>query len=252
VGSPSGSLGSASSDAATVLHVTHWKAGSQWIHGILRGCVPERIVAPLVGDPQLLAQPVRPGMVYPTLYVSRWQFESVRLPANARPFVVIRDLRDTLVSAYYSLLYSHPELHESIPRLRSRLRACSEEEGLLCVLDEWLDGCARIQASWLGAPAPIIRYEDLLEDDVGILTRVLLEECRLAVAPSRLRRAIEAHRFEALTGGRPRGSERVTAHERKGIAGDWRNHFTDHVKAEFKARFGQLLVATGYEADTTW
>jgi len=61
-----------------------------------------------------------------------------------------------------------------------------------------------------------------------------------------------ANRFEAQTGGRPRGVEDVTAHQRKGVAGDWRNHFTDRIKRAFKARYGGLLVATGYEKDLDW
>jgi hypothetical protein len=40
---------------------------------------------------------MRPGKIYPTLYVTKDEFDSVSLPPNARHFEVIRDLRDTLV-----------------------------------------------------------------------------------------------------------------------------------------------------------
>ena len=46
--------------------------------------------------------------------------------------------------------------------------------------------------------------------------------------------------------------EDVRCHERKGIAGDWRNHFTERVKLGFKHRFGDVLLATGYERDNDW
>jgi hypothetical protein len=36
------------------------------------------------------------------------------------------------------------------------------------------------------------------------------------------------------------------AHQRKAIAGDWRNYFSERVKQAFKARYGDLLVASGY------
>src|SRR5438094_8552557 len=36
----------APADWPTVLHVTHPKAGSQWLHKILRQCAPERAVTP--------------------------------------------------------------------------------------------------------------------------------------------------------------------------------------------------------------
>src|SRR4051794_19473514 len=41
-----------------VLHVTHYKAGSQWLHKILHACVPDRIVPPRVDQAAFLAQPV--------------------------------------------------------------------------------------------------------------------------------------------------------------------------------------------------
>ena len=62
---------------------------------------------------------------------------------------------------------------------------------------------------------------------------------------------ILANRFEARSGRKP-GEEDVTSHERKGIAGDWRNYFTPKVTREFKQRYGSLLVATGYEKGFGW
>jgi lipopolysaccharide transport system ATP-binding protein len=108
-----------------------------------------------------------------------------------------------------------------------------------------------VQWSWHAAREEVIRYEDLLERDEEILTRVLHGHCRLDVPMERLREAIRAHRFEAQA-GRQRGTEDAHAHERKGIAGDWRNHFTDRVRAEFKRCYGSLLVATGYEKGFNW
>jgi hypothetical protein len=63
---------------------------------------------------------------------------------------------------------------------------------------------------------------------------------------------VSKNRFERLTHGRERGQENVKSHERKGIAGDWRNYFDDQVKDVFKARYGDLLIATGYERDSEW
>ena len=80
-----------------------------------------------------------------------------------------------------------------------------------------------------------------------ILEHVLLEGCQWPVSPERFREVVLASRFERLTHGLPRGQECITAHERKGIAGDWHNYFNVRVKQAFKARYGGLLVATGYE-----
>jgi hypothetical protein len=237
----------------TVLHVTHWKAGSQWIHKILRECVPDRIVAPEVENRQFLESPIYRGRVYPTLYVTKQEFDQVAKGPDWRRFVVIRDLRDTLVSAYFSIKLSHPVLEgTSIAHNRSKLRGCSLDEGLVYLMDEWLPDCARIQTSWLEAGEPVIRYEELLDNDLEILERVLLVECSLSISPEGLREIVLDNRFEQLTGGRQRGQEDIAAHERKGIAGDWRTYFSPPVKQAFKERFGDLIMASGYENGLSW
>jgi lipopolysaccharide transport system ATP-binding protein len=108
-----------------------------------------------------------------------------------------------------------------------------------------------VQRSWAGGPDDVLKYEDLLRDDLSILERVLIGHCGLDVTPQRLREVVLANRFEARAGRKP-GTEDVGSHERKGVAGDWRTHFTDRVAKTFKSRYGSLLVATGYEKDDRW
>jgi lipopolysaccharide transport system ATP-binding protein len=242
--------GSAATQPA-VFHITHWKAGSQWINKILMACAQERIVAPQVGEGQFLFWPLQPGKIYPTVYVTHQQFVAVKLPAAWRRFVVIRDLRDTLISAYFSLKISHAE-EASNAVLRERLQLLNFEDGLAVLIDEWLPACARIQLSWQEMGERLIRYEDLLEHDLEILEPLLLDECELPLDRARFREIVMTNRFEQLTKGRARGEEDVTAHERKGIAGDWQNYFSDKVKHMFKNRYGGILIATGYERDFDW
>lgn len=118
----------AAEDTPTIFHITHWKAGSQWIHKILVDCVPERIVPPQLRDVQFLDRPLQPQKVYPTVYVTKQQFDSVLLPPKWRRFVVIRDLRDTLVSAYFSLKVSHAILDYRFARWRSVLQSLSKDK----------------------------------------------------------------------------------------------------------------------------
>ena len=63
---------------------------------------------------------------------------------------------------------------------------------------------------------------------------------------------IHRNRFEAKAKGRSRGTEDQDSHYRKGVAGDWVNHFTDSVKDEFKKKYGDLLIRLGYENDHNW
>ncbi len=235
-----------------VFHITHWKAGSQWIYAILSGCAPELIVTPRIGSAHFTDEPLREGFVYPTLYLTKEQFYSVELPASWKCFIVMRDLRDTLISAYFSMLYSHAVISPVISQSRCRLQGLSLTEGLIYMIDEWLPQCALIQQSWLKSGELIVRYEDLLSDDLKLLEHILIDCCRLPVSVERLKEVVLANRFESVTGGRQRGIEDQSAHERKGIAGDWREHFTAPVKKSFKLRFGDLLIAAGYERDNSW
>jgi hypothetical protein len=58
--------------------------------------------------------------------------------------------------------------------------------------------------------------------------------------------------FDRMSGGRSPGEENERSHYRKGISGDWRNHFSDAHKKEFKERFGQMLIDLGYERNSEW
>jgi len=234
-----------------VFHITHWKAGSQWVLRVLLRCVPELIVHPEIDRSQFRQRPLQAGKVYPTVYVPKNEFDTVVLPRNWRRFVIIRDLRDTLISAYFSSMFSHTLMTKRMEDRRNALQPLGFEDGLIYLIDDFLPGCARIQSSWLEAGERLIRYEDLLENDVEIFERVLIEECRLPISRSHLREAVIDNRFEHFT-GRKRGDEDVMAHDRKGVAGDWRNYFSDRVKQSFKDRYGDLLIATGYEQDPDW
>ncbi|NVN97580.1 Wzt carbohydrate-binding domain-containing protein, partial [Candidatus Nomurabacteria bacterium] len=236
----------------TVFHVTHWKAGSQWIKKILKEAVPDLYVDSKIGVSHFLKDPINEGMVYPTVYVTKEQFDSVPKPMNWRHFVFIRDLRDTLVSGYFSLKVSHSVISTGISSYREKLVSLNMEDGLIYLIDEWLHLSAAVQSSWLAAQENLIKYEDVLNDDVGILTKVLIDHCQLPVSKDRLKEVIINNRFERLTGGRKSGTEDISVHERKGVAGDWQNYFTPKVKEYFKVKYGKLLISTGYESSADW
>jgi lipopolysaccharide transport system ATP-binding protein len=246
------SLSRAETHSPTVFHITHWKAGSQWIYKILSRCLPELIVQPQIEEAQVRCYPIRKGHVYPTVYLTRPEMNRIEVPPDSRRFVVIRDLRDTLVSAYFSFKVSHPILKRGLRSTRNALLGLGEEDGMLYLMETFLPLCADVQISWLNSGELLLKYEDLLRDDYRLLEHALIEHCGLAIDRQTLKSAVAANRFETLTGGRPPGVEDVSAHERKGVAGDWRNYFSPRLKAVFNLRFGGVLVAAGYERDLKW
>jgi lipopolysaccharide transport system ATP-binding protein len=201
---------------------------------------------------QFMEDPIEPHGIYPRLYLTREEFESVSLPPSWRRFVVIRDLRDTLVSAYFSVKLSHRE-NPVLEEGRARLQSTRIDEGLMWMLDHLMVArSAEIQASWCGAGVPLIRFEELIERDEEILGRVLIDQCELQVDRPKLRRILRRTSFRRMSGGRLPGEEDPTSHFRRGVPGDWRDHFSGPLKAAFKERWGDLLIATGYERDRDW
>jgi hypothetical protein len=52
--------------------------------------------------------------------------------------------------------------------------------------------------------------------------------------------------------GRKRGEEDQFSFLRKGIVGDWRNHFSAEAAVVFDAHAGSALIELGYEPDRSW
>jgi hypothetical protein len=233
-----------------VFHITHWKAGSTWVQGVLRRLVGPRYVDLKPDMSHVLSDPIRPDGVYTPVYLRRTRFvPAVTVPH--RRFFVMRDLRDTLVSWYFSLAVSHgTKTNAVVADFRSQLAGLSKEQGLNFLIRERLEGISLLQQSWLGHDELIFRYEEMIADEQEAFRRIC-EHCRLAIPEETRRAVVAAHSFEKTT-GRKRGEEDVGAHKRKGISGDWRNHFTPETIALFKEKFGQHLIETGYETSLDW
>lgn len=195
---------------------------------------------------------------------------------------MIRDPRDIVVSAYYSHKTSH-EMFSSIKKLRKQLNEVDMDEGLHLEL-EFLTREFNDIATWNYDDPHImeIKYEQMVEDP-GIIVeavkflgmtedgyrpgpgdklRRLLNKLKNRklypkrhaglVGSNELEEIIEANSFKRLAGDRKKGSEDTASHYRKGVAGDWKNHFNDSHKAAFKDRFGDILVKLGYETTNDW
>lgn len=272
--------GPAARNAPVILHITQHKAGSQWVAEILKHCVPaDCVVLPQTRAAHFKPEHIRPGALFLTVYLPRHQVEAVtaNFTGPIRRIVVIRDLRDTLVSLYFSIRYSHPLTTLNL-QARTRLLSLSMEEGMLTLLTKNLEvengasprsapgmvtlaaqptpsspieRIAQLQNSWISAPDRLlVRYEELVADEQGMFQR-MIDYCQIQVAPARLRHIVANNSFSARTGRQP-GQEDMMDHLRKGVVGDWRTYFTDEIKAAFKAHYGDHLIYTGYEKDFEW
>ncbi|HCR53825.1 MAG TPA: hypothetical protein DIW27_05370 [Cytophagales bacterium] len=58
--------------------------------------------------------------------------------------------------------------------------------------------------------------------------------------------------FENVSGGRKSGEEDQNSYFRKGMVGDWMNHFGDREKEIIKQIGGEEIIHWSYEKDLNW
>jgi hypothetical protein len=254
------------SQSENVYHCTVQKCASQWVRAILSdpcihrwsGLTPYRYQDHLPGqhDPRKLTER-RFERVFPartiatTIYIDYDGLASIPKPPCWKAFFVMRDPRDVLVSWYFSSRFSHPLLGD-LGRVRSDLNRLSEPDGLFYCLDYLVEfGLFAAQRSWIGAPAKdanilLVRYEDLVGPASVAMFARLLAHCDIRVPADELAALLQTYRFEELS-GRPRGHEDRSAHYRKGVPGDWRNHFNPAIAARFEKVAGDLISLWNYE-----
>ncbi|MGD2090138.1 MAG: sulfotransferase domain-containing protein [Candidatus Aminicenantes bacterium] len=236
----------------TIFHITHQKAGSQWVKAVFNSIDSKRIIESKVHEKQFFEDPIIAGQIYPALYCTRERFTSVKVPGRSIIFVVIRDLRDTLISLYFSMRYSHMVLNEFIQNTRDQLEKIDVPRGLIFLIENnYIEPLARIQESWIDSGELIIKYEELIANDLELFMKIF-EYCKLKYPKKRLLDAVKKNSFEKKSSGRKIGQEDPRSHLRKGTPGDWLNYFSGEITGVFKKRYGDLLIKTGYEKDLHW
>ena len=258
-------------DLPTLLHITHIKAGSTWIDGLLRQLFGEKVMprfgsnlfetqptdeaAPQPPPPYLemfRAMEFHAGRVYPAMFITHDEFTARPEFADARRFVVIRDLRDTLTSHYFSLKGTHPlDKMGRVKTAREFLQSAEKDDGFLFLFERDLARLVEIQRSWLAAGDIVLRYEELIGNDTAAFRDLFIEKLRLPVTSRAVQRAVEGSRFETVF-KRKLGELDEKSHGRQGLPGDWRKHFSPRVRRAFHERAGALLITAGYEKDATW
>lgn len=205
-------------------------------------------------------------------------------------FHVIRDPRDIVVSAYFSHLHTHSvDRWPSLLVHRERLQKASKEEGLFLEM-EFRKAEFEDLYNWDYCQPNVleIKMEDVIKSPYETMVNALcylrlIDDTRsfkqsflyiLASAIDRLRikskgliplsisknkipvdvllGCIYHNRFSQKAGDRKKGVENVKSHYRKGVAGDWVNHFTEEHRIHFKRNYNDLLMKLGYETKPDW
>lgn len=169
--------------------------------------------------------------------------------SNIRYVVLYRDLRDVAVSNFFYVRNTpwHPEHHV--------YKGVDTQEGLAIFAQRTLPAYAQWVRSWHKNRDPsisaIIRYEQLLADDRNVLKQVA-KLFQLDDSDQTIERITQRNSFKSMSGGRSVGESNENAFARKGVAGDWVNHFNDELRKQYKEAIGDFLIEFGYEQSQDW
>ena len=248
-----------------IYHCCLHKTGSQWFRRLLGDRMVweySRYKLYIPGVNFTLRKPedleklndIPSGVIVSPLYIRYEDFDNIPKPKGSRAFFVIRDPRDIVVSAYFSMKFSHSVIDSFIAETREKLNAMTESEGIMEIIQNHtsvsvLEGWAHaLQANKIRA----FRFENVF----GPATQRdsaqdLLSYCGIEISDNDLDKLLEKYSFGKFSGREP-GHEDAHHHYRKGVAGDWKNHFTENHKAAFKNHAGEVLIKLGYEKGPDW
>lgn len=158
---------------------------------------------------------------------------------NYRGVHVTRDPKDLIVSAYFSHLHSHSTSDwEELVGHREKLKEMSEEDGLIATID-FLDFVWDSYRTWEPVKAVMeVAFEEMIEQPVEVWSKIV-DWYGWELNDQEVSSIVNSFSFKTIT-GRERGTEVVDHHMRKGVPGDWKNHFTPRVEQHFKEHLSDI------------
>lgn len=252
------------SPSDNVFHCCLHKSASQWIRRIMKdarvykysGLESHHYQSSMPGghDPRPVNQrtfdsPFPLRTIVTPIYIDYPGYLAIPKPASSRALFVTRDPRDIVVSWYFSSKLSH-RLMGDLQEVRGCLSDLDQVSGLqysIRHLDDF--GLFSAQRSWLQSredpTSEVFRFEDLTGSDTLDNFVALFDHCRIALPRTVLEAVLNTYSFERLS-GRAKGDEDAHTHFRKGVSGDWQNHFVPEVQAVFDEVTGDLVERLGY------
>lgn len=174
---------------------------------------------------------------------------TVLCQARIKHVVLYRDLRDVAVSYYYYVKQTpwHPEY--------KTYASLSLTDGLAyfgqTLLPEYAEWVRLWHANRDRELSMELRYEDMLAGPIDALTHVA-RHFGLDYSLETIKTIVDTHSFRQLSGGRQQGVDSKNSFYRKGVAGDWKNHFSETLKELYKRQVKDFFVEFGYEQDCNW
>jgi len=180
-----------------------------------------------------------------------------------RAIYVLRDGRDAIVSRYFMVLRVKREANQRI-KIRfekfcgQEMREANVKELMpafikFFFLEENSGSINYAKHIVIAKKANLfsIKYEDLLQEKEATFVKCLqfLEGGANKIDRSKVKKAIELNDFKKL---KNKKKQNDAVFLRKGVAGDWKNYFTQEAMETFHALAGDELILAGYEENENW
>lgn len=186
-------------------------------------------------------------------------------PFMKNVFCMVRDGRDVMISMYYHSLFindknspylvertrrnnafnDYDDINHNLPRFIEYLFTVEKKKMFHFNWNEFID-------SWYGKPDVVfVIYSDLIENAAEALKNPIEKISGRPANMKRLYEAQEKFSFQNLSGREP-GIQDKTSFLRKGIVGDWKNHFSPEACEVFDHYAGYNLLRLGFEKDKSW
>lgn len=238
--------------------IGHHKCATQYIKNIIQDvCIKRKIPVNMSGGDWYKTLTPRILGFNKFICIQNYEHGAIRFSDyQYKAFHVIRDLRDILVSQYFSHKDSHPLTHSYIIEDHDKLVSCSKDEGIRYLITEsrFFRKLVNEISNWSYDDRNVYEttferltgnpFEEFsaifsflgIEIDNTTLTGILTDN---QVSNLRLKHA------KKLSGAKAN-------HYRKGVPGDWENHLKDKNKELFKQEYGDILIKLNYEKDANW
>lgn len=186
----------------------------------------------------------------------------LKVSKNNTPIVLVRDGRDVMVSFYYHLMmFNSLKSSQHVKKVRSTLNF-NDIYDIESNLPKFMElifekkiyprfSWSEFIETWLSNDTVFTTsYENLQKDAANEVVKII-RYLSIERNIEEVEAAVHKYKFENVTNRDP-GEEDVDSFVRKGIVGDWKNHFNKESKSVFNANSGNALVLAGYEEDSSW
>jgi len=185
------------------------------------------------------------GCIVSPLYCHHQDFKAMTKPSQYKAFFVMRDLKDYIISEYFSLRYSHSAYHPFIIEKRKLYNEISVDEGIMDVINTEARLYAEVISNWVNSGDSnifITKFEDMFGPDQNRHFKHLMQHLDIQINDNKIDQLLEQYSFMKMSKGRKQGSEDIHSHYRSGEIGGWRKYLKESHLQKLNESTNNLMI----------